>query len=105
MDVNAETLHPDLLSPYHSRDSMGRKRAEAKRERTKERKKGREEGNEGEEKRRDDIKADPQSAKISPKGRKTSREIKRERVCVCTMCEITQSGREPGRRTNLHIRL
>ena len=83
-DMNAETLHPDLLSlsPYHSRDSMGRKRAEAKRERTKGRKKEREEGNEGEEKRRDDIKADPQSAKISPKGRKTSREIKREIVCV-----------------------
>ena len=54
----------------------------------------RKKGNEGE--RRHNIKAAPQSAKISPKGRKTSR------VRESRECGITQSGRERTR-TNLHI--
>ena len=66
-------LHPYTIpSPYHSRDSMGRKRAEAKREReTKERKRGRGEGR---------HKSSSTTAKISPKGRKTSRVNTREKA-------------------------
>ena len=78
MDVNAETLHPDLLSLSLSFTRFNGAQTGGSKTRKDERKKEREEGNEGEERRRDDIKADPQSAKISPKGRKTSREIKRE---------------------------
>ena len=80
-------LYTTIPSPYHSRDSMGRKRAEAKREReTKERKRGR-----GEE--RDGTKAapQPQSAKISPKGRKTSRVNTRENAELLNL-GVNQEG-------------